>query len=77
MKNTLASSPPRAPQLPRFSPPPPPPALPPLGPLQDGNWSDVSGENFLRTLLTKPVEEIRWAGCLALYAFFQAVLQPQ
>lgn len=21
--------------------------------LQDGNWSDVSGENFLRTLLTK------------------------
>lgn len=25
---------------------------------QDGNWSDVSGENFLRTLLTKPVEEI-------------------
>ncbi|PRW60040.1 RNA binding isoform C [Chlorella sorokiniana] len=25
---------------------------------KDGNWSDVSGENFLRTLLTKPVEEI-------------------
>ncbi len=25
---------------------------------QDGNWSDVSGENFLRTLLTRPVEEI-------------------
>jgi len=30
--------------------------------LQDGNWSDVSGENFLRTLLTKPVEEIRCVG---------------
>ena len=27
-------------------------------PPQDGNWSDVSGENFLRTLLTRPVEEI-------------------
>ncbi|EFN57571.1 expressed protein [Chlorella variabilis] len=25
---------------------------------KDGNWSDVSGENFLRTLLTRPVEEI-------------------
>lgn len=25
---------------------------------QDGNWSDVSGENFLRTLLTQPVEQI-------------------
>lgn len=25
---------------------------------QDGNWSDVSGENFLRTLLTQPIEQI-------------------
>lgn len=25
---------------------------------QDGNWSDVSGENFLRTLLTQPIEDI-------------------
>ncbi|KAL4458896.1 hypothetical protein ABPG75_013761 [Micractinium tetrahymenae] len=25
---------------------------------KDGNWSDVSGENFLRTLLTQPIEEI-------------------
>lgn len=25
---------------------------------KDGNWSDVSGDNFLRTLLTRPVEEI-------------------
>ena len=37
-----------------------PPLLLPAAPRQDGNWSDVSGENFLRTLLTKPVEEIRW-----------------
>ncbi|KAL4423174.1 hypothetical protein ABPG77_000307 [Micractinium sp. CCAP 211/92] len=25
---------------------------------KDGNWSDVSGENFLRTLLTQPIEQI-------------------
>ncbi len=25
---------------------------------QNGNWSDVSGENFLRKLLTSPVEDI-------------------
>lgn len=25
---------------------------------KDGNWSDVSGENFLRTLLTQPIEDI-------------------
>jgi hypothetical protein len=34
------------------------PATAPSLAWQDGNWSDVSGENFLRTLLTRPVEEI-------------------
>ena len=27
---------------------------------RDGNWDDVSGETFLRTLLSMPMEETRW-----------------
>lgn len=37
--------------------------LPPLCGLlavQEGSWDDVSGENFLRKLLSMPVEETRW-----------------
>lgn len=27
---------------------------------RDGNWDDVSGETFLRTLLSMPMEEVSW-----------------
>ena len=27
---------------------------------RDGNWDDVSGETFLRELLSMPMEETRW-----------------
>jgi hypothetical protein len=29
-------------------------------PAQEGSWDDVSGENFLRKLLSMPIEETRW-----------------
>lgn len=28
--------------------------------VQDGNWDDVSGETFLRELLSTPIEETNW-----------------
>ena len=29
----------------------------PLGPSQVGSWDEISGETFLRTLLSMPIEE--------------------
>ena len=32
-----------------------------LGCVQEGRWEDVSGETFLRRLLSMPLEETRWS----------------
>ena len=34
---------------------------------RDGAWDDVSGETFLRTLLSMPIEHASWVSCPDLY----------
>lgn len=37
------------------------PSTPCLPTLQEGHWEDVSGETFLRRLMSMPLEETRWS----------------